>query len=128
MDEATCTNDISSIPKQGEFMSIDSPDMLMQEYEQLTNDYSSAKAHRVYLEEFRKSLHAILMKRSEVEGTKTISAQERDAYSHQEYVAHLTALKDAVEREEKSRYHMKRIEMEYEIWRTNQANERYITR
>jgi hypothetical protein len=101
---------------------------LMREYETLTEEYSSAKAHRTYLEEFRKSLHAILMKRAEVDGAKTVSAQERDAYANAEYVAHLKVIQEQVEREEKSRYHLKRLEMEYEIWRTHQANERYITR
>ncbi len=103
-------------------------DEMMEEYARQTEEYCTHKAHRVYLEEYKKSLHAMLMKDAEVAGAKTVSAQERDASAHEKYKQHLMVLRDAVEREEKARYHLKRIEMEYEIWRTNQANERYITR
>lgn len=103
-------------------------DKLMQDYERLVDEYATAKSHRIYLEEFRKSLHAILMKEAEVAGAKTVSAQDRDAYAHERYQQHLGVLRDCVESEEKTRYHLKRIEMEYEIWRTQQANERYMTR
>jgi hypothetical protein len=107
---------------------MNSMDELMHEYDKLCGEYAEAKSHRVYLEEFRKSLHAILMKDAEVAGAKTVSAQERDAYANERYQGHLKVLRDCVEREEKSRYHLKRIEMEYEIWRTQQANERLMAR
>ena len=55
--------------------------------------FAKAKAERIYLEEYRKSLKAILMKRS-VENA--IGAQERDAYAHEEYLALLQGLKAAV--------------------------------
>ena len=45
--------------------------------------FAKAKAERVYIEEYRKSLKAILMKRSL---ETAVNAQEREAYSHQEYV------------------------------------------
>jgi hypothetical protein len=107
---------------------MNSMDQLMTEYDNLCEQYAEAKSHRVYLDEFRKSLHAILMKEAEVAGAKTVSAQDRDAYAHERYQEHLKVLRDCVEREEKSRYHLKRIEMEYEIWRTQQANERLMAR
>lgn len=107
---------------------MNSMDQLMTEYDKLCEQYAEAKSHRVYLDEFRKSLHAILMKEAEVAGAKTVSAQDRDAYAHERYQEHLKVLRDCVEREEKSRYHLKRIEMEYEIWRTQQANERLMAR
>jgi len=43
--------------------------------------YAFAKAHRMYVEEYRKSLKAILMKRSQ---ESAVNAQEREAYSHDE--------------------------------------------
>ena len=64
-------------------------------------EYAQAKANRVYLEEYRKSLKAILMKKS---GESTVSAQEREAYSHPDYLAHLDGLKAAVQVEEGLRW------------------------
>ena len=59
---------------------------------------AQAKANRVYMEEYRKTLKAILMKQS---GAKSSAEQERDAYSHQQYEAHLLGLQAAVEAEER---------------------------
>ena len=56
-----------------------------------------AKATRIYLEEFRKSKKALLMKQSL---ETAVNAQERDAYSHPEYLQLLNDLRAAVEAEE----------------------------
>ena len=61
--------------------------------------YAKARADRIYLEEYRKSLKAILMKRSL---ENAVNAQEREAYSDPEYVKLLQGLKEAVEVEESS--------------------------
>jgi hypothetical protein len=89
----------------------------------LTNGktFAKAKAERVYIEEYRKSLKAILQKRS----TETaITAQERDAYAHPEYQALLVGLREAVEAEEKLRWDLIAAQAVVEIWRTQQANNR----
>ena len=83
--------------------------------------FAKAKAERVYLEEYRKSLKAILMKRSM---ETAVNAQEREAYSHDEYVALLKGLKEAVEMEEKLRWDLVGAQARVEIWRTEQANNR----
>ena len=83
------------------------------------NKFAKAKAERVYLEEYRKSLKALLMKRSLEE---SIGAQEREAYAHQEYRDLLQGLKDAVEIEEKLRWDLIAAQARVEIWRTEQAN------
>ena len=83
--------------------------------------FAKAKAERVYLEEYRKSLKAILMKRSM---ETAVNAQEREAYSHDEYVALLKGLKEAVEIEEKLRWDLVGAQARVEIWRTEQANNR----
>ena len=83
--------------------------------------FAKAKAERVYLEEYRKSLKAILMKRSM---ETAVNAQEREAYSHDEYVALLKGLKEAVEIEEKLRWDLIGAQARVEIWRTEQANNR----
>lgn len=83
--------------------------------------FAQAKAERVYLEEYRKSLKAMLMKRSM---ENAIGAQEREAYAHQEYVQLLQGLKDAIEVEEKLRWDLIGAQARVEIWRTEQANNR----
>ena len=81
--------------------------------------YAKAKSQRVYLEEFRKSKKALLMKQS-IEGA--LGAQERDAYAHAEYVELLKGLRDAVAIEEKLRWDLIAAQARVDIWRTEQAN------
>lgn len=81
--------------------------------------FAKAKAERVYLEEYRKSLKAILMKRSL---ESAIGAQEREAYAHEDYQQLLLGLKDAIEIEEKLRWDLIGAQARVEIWRTEQAN------
>lgn len=83
--------------------------------------FAEKKAMRVYLEEFRKSKKAILMKQSM---EPTIGAQEREAYAHEEYVELLKGLRDAVEIEEKLRWDLIAAQARIEIWRSEQANNR----
>jgi len=87
--------------------------------------FADAKAQRVYLEEFRKSKKALLMKQS-IEGA--LGAQERDAYAHAEYVELLKGLKEAVAIEEKLRWDLIAAQARIEIFRTESANNRMIDR
>ena len=88
--------------------------------------YAQAKADRVHLEEFRKCKKALLMKDAESCGVKASASQERDAYAHADYQQLLDALKTAVEIEEKLRWQLIAAQMRVEIWRTTQANNRFI--
>ena len=81
--------------------------------------FADAKAQRVYLEEFRKSKKALLMKQSL---EPALGAQERDAYAHAEYVELLKGLRDAVAIEEKLRWDLIAAQARVDIWRTEQAN------
>ena len=81
--------------------------------------FAKAKAERCYLEEYRKSLKAILMKRSM---ESAVNAQEREAYSDPEYLQLLLGLREAVEIEEKLRWDLIGAQARVEIWRTEQAN------
>lgn len=83
--------------------------------------FAKAKAERVYLEEFRKSKKALLMKAST---EPAIGAQERDAYAHDEYIALLEGLRQAVELEEKLRWDLIAAQARVEVWRTEQASAR----
>ena len=83
--------------------------------------FAKAKAERIYIEEYRKSLKAILMKRSL---ESAIGAQEREAYAHQEYIELLEGLRDAVEVEEKLRWDMIAAQARVEVWRSQEASNR----
>lgn len=83
--------------------------------------FSKAKADRIYIEEYRKSLKAMLMKRS---GEKVIAAQEREAYAHEEYAELLHGLREAVEVEEKLRWDLIAAQARVEVWRSQEATNR----
>lgn len=94
---------------------------------QLVGDYAKAKADRVYLDHFRKSKKAILMRQAETEDAtryKSAASQEVFAYSHPEYLELLDGLRQATETEEFRRWQLKKREMQFEEWRSSQANQR----
>lgn len=83
--------------------------------------FAKAKADRIYLEEYRKSLKAILMKRSM---ETAIGAQEREAYAHEEYRQLLEGLKVAVEAEEELRWALVAAQARVEVWRSQESSKR----
>jgi hypothetical protein len=87
--------------------------------------YAKAKAERVYIEEWRKSKKALLMKSC---GESSVAAQEREAYSHPEYQELLKGLQAAVESEEELRWSLVAAQARIEIWRTQSANNRGLDR
>ena len=56
----------------------------------------------------------------------TVSAKEAYAYGHVDYIALIDGLRAAVEVEEKARWALERLKMDVEVWRTMQANDRYM--
>lgn len=87
--------------------------------------YAKAKAERVYLEEFRKSKKALLMREAELEGHKSAVAQEREAYADDAYVELLRSLQTAVELEETLRWRMVAAQARIEAWRTLESTRRF---
>lgn len=83
--------------------------------------YAKAKAERIYMEEYRKSLKAMIMKRSL---ETAVNAQEREAYSDPEYLKLLTDLKSAVEIEEEVRWGLVAAQARIEVWRSMEATNR----
>ena len=88
--------------------------------------FAKAKAERIYLEEFRKSKKALLMQEAFLAGVDTMAGQERDAYARSEYRELLEGLKAAVETEETLKFQLIGAQLRVDIWRTNQANNRFI--
>lgn len=97
---------------------------LLERYRQLADRYAPARANREYLDEYKKSMLALLMKDAERAGYNSGVAQEREARANEQYLKLLDDLKTAVLEEEKIRYHLKAVELEIEIYRTKSANER----
>jgi len=83
--------------------------------------YAKAKADRMYLEEYRKSIKAQLMSRA---GTEVLGKQETFAYAHEDYIQILEGIKQAVEKEEKHRWLMTAAQARIEVWRTEQYSAR----
>jgi hypothetical protein len=90
--------------------------------------FGEAKAQRVYLEEFRRSKKALLMKECYAMGVEAANAQEREALADPEYHTLLKGLAAAVEKEETLKWEIEAARLNVEIWRTQQATNRLVNR
>ena len=88
--------------------------------------FAKAKSDRVYIEEYRKSKKALLMQKASIYGVQTLAAQEREAYADEEYQALLKGLAAAVEQEETLKWQLTAAQMRCDIWRSENANNRFI--
>ena len=79
------------------------------------------RAQRLYLEDFSRSLKAIIMSEHLAE---PLGAQERHAYGDLRYRNHLEALKIAIYEDEKGRFLRDAAEAKVRAWQTQQASER----
>lgn len=86
--------------------------------------YGEAKAQRVYLEEYRKSKKALLMKDALTMGFEAANAQEREAYADPEYHTLLKGLAAAIAQEETLRWEIEAARLDIEIFRTREATNR----
>lgn len=80
-----------------------------------------AKANRIYMEEYRKTVKAQIMGER---NNLPLGAQEREAYADSRYLKHLEAMRDAIEADEYHRWMMVSAQAKIEAWRTQQANSR----
>jgi hypothetical protein len=96
-----------------------------------SGEYAEAEAHKIYMEEMRKTIKAEEMKAAESRGNgeyKTAAMQEREAYASPRYKTHLEALKQAVERRERLRWMLIAAQARIEVWRSQEASNRNIER
>jgi len=84
-----------------------------------------AIGNRIYVEEYRKTLKALLMKKH---SEKSVAAQEVEAYAHPEYQAHLLAIQAAVEAAEMLKWQMIAAQARVEVWRSQEASGRAMDR
>lgn len=78
----------------------------------------------MFIEEFKKSKLAMLMKVAEVAGHKTVASQEREAYADPSYVELIEGLRVSVEEEQRLFWELQVLQYRFEKWRTQQANNR----
>jgi len=86
--------------------------------------YAEAKAQRTYLEEYRKSQKAMLMKTAMQNGVKTVAAAEIEAYADASYLEVLKGLQAAVEAEETLRWGLVSAQARIDVWRSTEASNR----
>ena len=87
--------------------------------------YAEAKAHRVYLEEFRKSQKSMLMKKAIADGeAKSSAAAEMEAYASEVYTEVLKGLEAAVKQEEELRWALVSAQARIDVWRSQEASNR----
>lgn len=82
---------------------------------------AKARAERLYLEQFRKTKKAQIMKGFLSE---PVSAQEREAYASEEYIELLNGMKEAIKIDEYNRFMREAAIAKIEAWRTQEANRR----
>jgi hypothetical protein len=82
---------------------------------------AEARAQRLYLEEYRKTLKAKIMREH---GDMPVAAQEREAYASKRYEEHLEGYKIAIFRDEKIRYLRETKLALIDAWRTASVNVR----
>jgi hypothetical protein len=93
------------------------PNKAIKYIQENAKEYAEAKATRVHLESFLKTVKAQLMSESD---EKTLGAQETFAYAHGRYIDQLQELKNAVVSEEYLRYMLKAAEMRIEVYKVEQ--------
>lgn len=87
--------------------------------------FAEAKAQRVQMEEYRKSLKAMCMKKALADGrAKTAASAEMEAYADSSYVEFLKGLEAAVEKEETLRWGLISAQARIDVWRSQEASNR----
>ena len=104
------------------------PDEAAELIRESSGQYAQAKAERVYLEEFRRSKKALLMKDALLNGYEAANAQEREALADPEYITLLRGLRAAMENEETLRWQIEAARLDIEIWKTKSYMDRKIDR
>ena len=76
---------------------------------------ATARAHRLYLEEYSRSLKAFIMQEHP---NMPVSAQEREAYADPRYIKHLEGLKEAIYQDERHRWRLESVKARLSAWQT----------
>jgi hypothetical protein len=90
--------------------------------------YAQAKANLTYIEEYRNTLKAMLMKQAMANGAKSAVTAEMEAYTDAKYVQHLEDLKTAVAEAEGFRWGLVSAQARVDVWRSLEASNRSMDR
>jgi hypothetical protein len=82
---------------------------------------AKAVAESAYMLEYRKSLKARLMGTS---NEPVVAAQERFAYAHPDYEAHLKAMQTAIEKAKEHEFLLKAASIKIDVWKAEQYRNR----
>ena len=82
--------------------------------------FAEAKATRVFIENYLRSVKSRLMANEE----GTLGAKEAYAYAHSDYIEQLNALRIATEEEERLKYMMSAAQLRVDVWKTNEYSKR----
>lgn len=104
-----------------QFITEDEVDRALDWLRDNADEAAAAAANRSYVQEYRKSLKAQIMK--EHEG-KPLGIQEREAYADQRYIDHLGAIKAAVFQDVKMDFLARAADAKVKAWQTFSANSR----
>lgn len=97
----------------------------LQELRDQAKAFAKAEAERTYLENFKRSKLAMLMKVAEKElGLSTVNAQEREARTHPEYLELLDGLKVATQIAEENKWLLNIAMRGSSLYQTQQATKR----
>ena len=83
--------------------------------------YAQAKADRIYIENYAKTLKSRLALESD---KKTLGDREMEAYASKEYEDLMKGLKAAVEVEEGLKYLLDAAKLKIEVWKVQEHNKR----
>lgn len=96
----------------------------LHELNQMAAAYAKAKAQAEYLDHFRKSQLAILMKEYATAGHSTSAAQETQARADERYLETLYGLQEATETAERLGWELRIAMKGADLYQTEQANRR----
>lgn len=88
-----------------------------------SEEAAKARAERIYMEEYRKSLKALIMKEH---ADLPLGAQEREAYDDPRYREHLESFRTAVHIDEFQRFRREAASAKIQAWQTMSANNRKL--
>jgi hypothetical protein len=83
--------------------------------------YAQAKANRIYIENYSKTLKSRLALESD---KKTLGDREMEAYGSVQYEELMQGLKEAVQIEEDLRWMLEAAKMKVEVWKTQEQSRR----
>ena len=82
--------------------------------------YAQAKANRVFIENYLRTVKSRLMQQEE----GTLGNKEAYAYAHSEFVVQLEGLRSATEEEERLKYMLLAAQARIEVWKTQEYTKR----